>query len=64
MNQRYGGNPQVGKNIGIYFSFGVGSAALVVVQTLILWIFCSIEVRQESSPGIALQQLMRHTGQS
>jgi hypothetical protein len=54
----------VGKNIGIYFSFGVGSAALVVVQTLILWIFCSIEVRQESFPGIALQQLMRHTGQS
>jgi hypothetical protein len=30
--------------IGIYFAFGIGSAALVVVQTLILWIFCSIEV--------------------
>jgi ATP-binding cassette subfamily C (CFTR/MRP) protein 1 len=44
MNQRYGGNPNVGKYIGIYFAFGVGSAALVVVQTLILWIFCSIEV--------------------
>lgn len=35
----------MGKYIGIYFAFGVGSAALVVVQTLILWIFCSIEVR-------------------
>jgi hypothetical protein len=34
----------VGKYIGIYFAFGVGSAALSVVQTLILWIFCSIEV--------------------
>ena len=34
----------MGKYIGIYFAFGVGSAALVVVQTLILWIFCSIEV--------------------
>lgn len=44
----------MGKNIGIYFSFGVGSAALVVVQTLILWIFCSIEVRQEPSPGICI----------
>jgi hypothetical protein len=44
VNQRYGGNPQVGKYIGIYFAFGIGSAALVVVQTLILWIFCSIEV--------------------
>lgn len=45
INQRYGGNPNVGKYIGIYFAFGVGSSALVVVQTLILWIFCSIEVR-------------------
>jgi hypothetical protein len=44
VNQRAGGNPQVGKYIGIYFAFGIGSAALVVVQTLILWIFCSIEV--------------------
>lgn len=46
VNQQYGGNPQVGKYIGIYFAFGIGSAALVVVQTLILWIFCSIEVRE------------------
>lgn len=45
INGRYGGNPQVGKYIGIYFAFGIGSALLVVVQTLILWIFCSIEVR-------------------
>lgn len=44
MNSKYGGNPDVGKYIGIYFAFGIGSAALVVMQTLILWIFCSIEV--------------------
>lgn len=31
--------------IGIYFALGIGSATLVVVQTLILWILCSIEVR-------------------
>jgi len=43
-NSEAGGNPDVGKYIGIYFAFGVGGAALVVVQTLILWIFCSIEV--------------------
>ncbi|KAF2715200.1 multidrug resistance-associated protein 1 [Pleomassaria siparia CBS 279.74] len=47
VNQRYGGNPQVGKYIGVYFAFGVGSAALVVVQTLILWIFCSIEASRK-----------------
>ena len=45
INGKYGGNPEVGKYIGIYFAFGIGSAALVVMQTLILWIFCSIEVR-------------------
>ncbi len=45
VNGRTGGNPHVGKYIGIYFAFGFGNAALVVLQTLILWIFCSIEVR-------------------
>ena len=44
VNQSHGSNPLVGKYIGIYFAFGIGGAALVVVQTLILWIFCSIEV--------------------
>lgn len=44
-NAEVGGNSDVGKWIGIYFAFGVGSSALTVVQTLILWIFCSIEVR-------------------
>jgi len=44
INSKYGGNPNVGKYIGIYFAFGIGSAGLVVLQTLILWIFCSIEV--------------------
>ncbi|KAL8782539.1 MAG: hypothetical protein Q9213_005304 [Squamulea squamosa] len=47
VNQRYGGNPEVGKYIGVYFAFGVGSAGLVVVQTLILWIFCSIEASRK-----------------
>lgn len=44
VNERHGTNPEVGKYIGIYFAFGIGGAALAVVQTLILWIFCSIEV--------------------
>lgn len=47
INGKYGGNPHVGKYIGIYFAFGVGSALLVVVQTLILWIFCSIEASRK-----------------
>ena len=44
INGKYGSNPHVGKYIGIYFAIGIGSAVLVVIQTLILWIFCSIEV--------------------
>lgn len=43
-NSRTGTNEHTGMYIGIYFAFGIGSALLVVVQTLILWIFCSIEV--------------------
>ena len=43
-NQEEGSNNDVGKFIGIYFAFGIGSSLLTVVQTLILWIFCSIEV--------------------
>lgn len=46
-NQEYGGNPVFGKYIGVYFAIGIGSAALVVVQTLILWIFCSIEASRK-----------------
>lgn len=40
-------NAQVGKYIGIYFAFGVGVAVLVVFQTLILWVFCAVEVSTE-----------------
>ncbi|KAL8736829.1 MAG: hypothetical protein Q9181_002293 [Wetmoreana brouardii] len=47
VNQQYGANPDVGKYIGVYFAFGVGSAALSVIQTLILWIFCSIEASRK-----------------
>ena len=44
VNTSLGRNSEVGKYVGIYAAFGVGGALLTVVQTLILWIFCSIEV--------------------
>ncbi|ETS76383.1 hypothetical protein PFICI_11770 [Pestalotiopsis fici W106-1] len=47
MNSDAGGNPYVGKYLGIYFAFGVGSSGLTVIQTLILWIFCSIEASRK-----------------
>jgi ATP-binding cassette, subfamily C (CFTR/MRP), member 1 len=43
-NERYGSNVQAGLYIGVYLGFGLGSAALTVVQDLILWVFCSIKV--------------------
>jgi cytochrome b subunit of formate dehydrogenase len=52
VNGEEGKNPNVGKYIGVYFGFGIGSAALVVVQTLILWIFCSIEVSRTDVLGV------------
>ena len=48
-NRNSGTNSHVGKYVGIYFAFGIGSAALTVVQTLILWIFCSIEVSSQDT---------------
>ncbi|KIV91179.1 hypothetical protein, variant [Exophiala mesophila] len=47
INEKFDSNPQVGKYIGIYFAFGIGGAALVVIQTLLLWIFCSIEASRK-----------------
>ena len=49
-NTAVGGNPDVVRYLGIYFAFGVGAATLVVFNSLILWIFCSIEVSRMSSP--------------
>jgi ATP-binding cassette, subfamily C (CFTR/MRP), member 1 len=49
-SQKEGRNSDAGKYIGIYFVFGIGAAALTVIQTLILWIFCSIEVSGRTCP--------------
>ncbi|KAM0353414.1 hypothetical protein ACHAP4_008660 [Fusarium culmorum] len=46
-NQKSNSNDHVGKYIGIYFAFGIGASALTVIQTLILWIFCSIEASRK-----------------
>ncbi|KAK4232106.1 ABC transporter type 1, transmembrane domain-containing protein [Podospora fimiseda] len=46
-NTKAGKNMNVGKYLGLYFVFGVGAAALTVLQTLILWIFCSIEASRK-----------------
>ncbi|KFG80600.1 hypothetical protein MANI_028755 [Metarhizium anisopliae] len=42
-NNDIGENPQVAKFIGVYVAFGLGSAVLVFVQSMILWLACSIK---------------------
>ncbi|SPO01024.1 probable multidrug resistance protein [Cephalotrichum gorgonifer] len=46
-NQKEGINDHILKFISIYFAFGIGASALSVVQTLVLWIFCSIEASRK-----------------
>ncbi|KAJ5191465.1 Metal resistance protein YCF1 [Penicillium cinerascens] len=46
-NEEHGSNENVGKFIGIYLAFGLGSSLLVIFQNLILWIFCSIEASRK-----------------
>ncbi|SCV04479.1 LAMI_0H16468g1_1 [Lachancea mirantina] len=42
VNTKYGYNPSVVKYLGIYFLLGLGSALSSLVQTVILWIYCTI----------------------
>ena len=51
-NVAEGGNADVGRYIGIYAGLGVAAAMMMVMQTLVLWIFCSIEVCCSLSPEL------------
>lgn len=53
-NQEFGGNSQAGMYIGIYFAIGIGSSLLTMVQTLVLWIFCSIEASRKLHERMAI----------
>ncbi|KAF8463649.1 putative ABC metal ion transporter [Kalaharituber pfeilii] len=53
-NSRDNGNSDTGKYIAIYFAFGFGSAALVMAQTLILWILCAIEAARKMHQKMAI----------
>ncbi|KAF3157914.1 hypothetical protein TWF225_000693 [Orbilia oligospora] len=46
-NDKHQTNQNVGMWVGFYFAIGFGASALVAIQTLILWIFCSIEAARK-----------------
>lgn len=52
-SERQGNNAGVGKFIGVYLAFGLGSSLLVIFQNLILWIFCSIEASRKMHERMA-----------
>ena len=46
-NEKYGGNQNVGKFLGVYFAFGAGGSVLMALNMMVLWIFCSIEASRK-----------------
>lgn len=42
VNSKYGANPHVGHYLGIYLVLGISSALSTLIQTVILWVFCTI----------------------
>lgn len=52
-NDRYGGNNQIGKFVGVYVALGVGSALLILIQSLLQWQFCSIEASRKMHDRMA-----------
>ncbi|QDS69484.1 hypothetical protein FKW77_006663 [Venturia effusa] len=42
LNESLGGNSDIAKNMSVYFAFGFAASAMLVVQTMIMWVYCSI----------------------
>lgn len=43
LNEKLGGNSDIVKNMSVYFAFGFAASAMLVVQTMIMWVYCSIQ---------------------
>jgi ATP-binding cassette subfamily C (CFTR/MRP) protein 1 len=46
-NESVGNNSNIAKNVGIYFALGISGSAMIVVQTMIMWIYCSIQASRK-----------------
>ena len=42
INTKYNANPNAGRYLLIYLALGIGSALSTLIQTVILWVFCTI----------------------
>lgn len=57
INSRYGYNPDILKYLGIYFLLGIGSSSLVLIQTCIMWIWCTIQGSKKLHNDMAISVL-------
>ena len=46
-NESSGSNADIAINVGIYFSLGIAASAVLVIQTMIMWVFCSIQASKK-----------------
>lgn len=53
VNTDYGSNPNIPKYLGIYFLLGIGFALCSLLQTCIMWIYCTIEGSAKLHNGMA-----------
>ncbi|EDK40781.2 hypothetical protein PGUG_04879 [Meyerozyma guilliermondii ATCC 6260] len=57
VNTKYGFNPNITKYLGIYFLLGMASSLLILVQTCVMWIFCTISGSKKLHNAMAVSVL-------
>lgn len=57
VNTKYGYNPNIPKYLGIYFLLGIASSVLILIQTCVMWIFCTISGSKRLHNGMAVSVL-------
>ncbi|RDI78769.1 hypothetical protein Vi05172_g11350 [Venturia inaequalis] len=53
LNEKLGGNSDIAKNMSVYFAFGFAASAMLVVQTMIMWVYCSIQASKHLHESMA-----------
>lgn len=53
LNEKLGGNSDIAKNMSVYFAFGFAASAMLVVQTMIMWVYCSIQASKHLHEKLA-----------
>ncbi|RPA87355.1 hypothetical protein BJ508DRAFT_357771 [Ascobolus immersus RN42] len=52
-NAKAGKNEDIGKYLGIYFAFGIGATTLIMMQNIILYVWCSIRAAKKMHDRMA-----------